>query len=197
MEKGENMKEACILKNLEQIKVMAHPLRMQLLEAFSHKLMTTKQVAQLLGKQPTKLYHHVDSLKRVGLIKLVKTQKKRGTVEKYYRTVAHRFTVDRKLFRLGPQTKETLGELQAMVAAMFEDTLSEVHQSIAQKLIKPENKRSPAILARSRIYTTPDQIEKLRKKIQKLLNECSTVNRKQGKVEYGLTLVFYPIKKKK
>lgn len=105
--------------------------------------------------------------------------------------------MDRKLFRLGPQTKETLGELQAVVAAMFEDTLSEIHQSIAQELIKPENKHSPAILARSRIYTTTDQIEKLRKKIQKLLNECSTVNRKQGKVEYGLTLAFYPIKKKK
>lgn len=191
------MKSICTLKNLEQIKAMAHPLRMRLMEAFSHKPMTTKQAAQLLGEQPTKLYHHVEALERVGLIKLVRTQRKRGTIEKYYRVIARHFTVDRKLLELTPNAKETIDELQTMATTMFEDTLSEVRQSIADKRLGFQHKRSPAILAHSYIYTTPDKIEELSKKIHKLLKECETVKYRQAATGYGLTLAFYPVKRKK
>ena len=48
-------------------------------------------MADRLGEKPTKLYHHVDTLEAAGLIKLVKTKRKRGTVEKYFEAVAERF----------------------------------------------------------------------------------------------------------
>jgi len=191
------MRATCTLKSLEQIKVMANPLRMRLMEAFATKPMTTKQAAQILGQQPTKFYHHVDALERVGLIKLVKTKRKRGTIEKYYQTIADHFTVDRRLLELTPQAKTAINGLQTMVSAIFEDTVTELNQSITDKLIKPENKYRPAILTRSRISATADQIEKLSKKIHRLLKECASAKGKHGDVEYGLTLAFYPIKHKK
>lgn len=191
------MRKTFNLKSLEQVKILAHPLRVQLLEAFSCEPRTAKQVAELLGQQPTKLYHHVDALERAGLIKLVKTQKKRGTLEKYYRTVANRFAVDSKLFQMKAQGKEVLGDFQAMFASMFENTLSEVNQSIAAKLMKPGNGERHATAARTHIRTTPDQIRKLERKIQMLLKEFDTAKQKKGGVEYGLTLVFYPVLKKK
>jgi predicted ArsR family transcriptional regulator len=191
------MKETCTLKKLVQIKVIASPLRMKLLEAFSHEPITTKQVAQSLGIPPTKLYHHVDALEHAGLVKLVKTQKKRGTTEKYYQTVAHHFSVDRKIFELRPKTKKTLDELQTMVTSMFDDTLSEINQSIAEKLIKPKNKHIPTILTHSYISTTPEQIEKMYKKIDKLIKGCETMKYKRGAMKYGLTMALYPVKKKK
>jgi DNA-binding transcriptional ArsR family regulator len=194
---GGNMKEEVTLKSLEQIKVFANALRVRLLEAFSDKPRTAKQVADLLGQQPTKLYHHVDALERVGLIKLVKTQKKRGTLEKYYRTVANRFLVDKKLFQIKRHGKEVLGEFQTVFAAMLENTLSEVNQSITQRLIKPAKKECEVTVARTHIRTTQDQIDKLRQKIQKLLNEFQIAKKKRGETEYGLTLVFYPVVKKK
>ncbi len=192
------MKKSFILKNPEQVKVMAHPLRMKLIEAFSHKPMTAKQAAQMLGQKPTKLYHHVDALERVGLIKLVKTQKKRGTLEKYYRTVAQNFIVDRRIFQSKAEGKEALGKLQATVGAMFDETLSEINQSMTQRLIKPgqKSKSRQAIFARTRIKTTHAQAEKLRKKIDNLIKQCCAGKRKKGEAEYGLTLAFYPIKKK-
>ncbi|KYK38109.1 MAG: hypothetical protein AYK18_07995 [Theionarchaea archaeon DG-70] len=192
------MKESCIIKNPEQVKVMAHPLRMSLIEVFSHKPMTAKQAAQLLGQKPTRLYHHVDALERVGLIRLVKTQKKRGTLEKYYRTVAHHFIVDRMIFQSKAEEKETLGKLQATVGAMFDETLSEINRSMTQRLIEPDRKSKSrqAIFARTRIKATHEQVEKIKKKIDNLLKQCNVGKRKQGEVEYGLTLAFYPIKKK-
>ena len=53
--------------------------------------MTTKQVAELLGEKPTRLYHHVDLLHQAGLIRLTHTRKNRGTTEKYYEAIARQF----------------------------------------------------------------------------------------------------------
>lgn len=189
------MEEVYVLKDLEQLKVLADPLRLRILEAFCQQPMTTKQAAQLLGeKRLTKLYHHVDALERVGLIKLVKTKKNRGTVEKYYQAVAGHFTVDRKLFAIRPKD-EAIETVQAMVAGALEATLAEIRQSIAGKLIKPEDERPAALVTRLHIRTTQAQIAKLQKKLQAWLKECRTADRKRGEVEYGLTVAFYPIKR--
>lgn len=189
------MEEVYILKDLEQLKVLADPLRLHILEALCEQPMTTKQVARLLGeKQPTKLYHHVEALERVGLIKLVKTRRNRGTVEKYYRAVAGDFTVDRKLFAVTPQAKETVEALQALYASALEATVTEIRRSITAKLIEPQDKcRAPSV-TRLHICTTQAQIEKLKKKLQEWLKECRAADQKHGEVEYGLTVVFYPIK---
>jgi DNA-binding transcriptional ArsR family regulator len=191
------MKEKATLKSLEQVKAFAHPLRLRLLEAFSDKARTAKQAAELLRQQPTKLYHHVEALERVGLIKLVKTQKKRGTLEKYYRTVANQFAVDSRLFRLKGQGKEALGEFQAMCAAMLDNTITEVNQSIRQRLIKQGKRECEAIMARTHVRTTQSKIGQLKRKIRKLLKDFSAAKQDRGEVEYGLTVVFYPVASQK
>lgn len=191
------MKETMMLKDLKQIRVFAHPLRARLVEAFAEKPRTAKQAAEIIGQKPTKLYHHVEALERVGLIKLVKTQKKRGTLEKYYRTVARRFAVDSGLFDMKSKKKEMLGEFRAMFATMLENTMREINESIADKLICPNKKERQATLARKRIRTTAGSIDKIDKKIQKLLDDFAAADEEKGDVEYVLTLVFYPVAKKK
>lgn len=44
------MKNIHQLKNLEQVKAMAHPIRLRILELLRNKPMTTKQVATVLGE---------------------------------------------------------------------------------------------------------------------------------------------------
>jgi DNA-binding transcriptional ArsR family regulator len=78
---------------LAQIRALADPLRLRILGALVHQPRTTKQVADLLGEKPTKLYHHVEALERVGLVRLMETRPNRGTVEKYYQAVAGKFQV--------------------------------------------------------------------------------------------------------
>ena len=191
------MKEIMMLKDLKQIRVFAHPLRARLVEAFAEKPRTAKQAAEIIGQKPTKLYHHVEALERVGLIKLVKTRKKRGTLEKYYRTVAKRFSVDSSVFATKSNGKALRGEFRAMFANMFDNTMREINESISGKLISPGKEERQATLARKRIRTTPGNIKKLDKKIQKLLSEFLAASDKKGDVEYALTLVIYPVAKKK
>src|SRR5215470_15863362 len=77
--------------NVAELRALAHPLRLRILELFAEAPRTTKQVADLLGEPPTRLYHHVAALERAGLLKLKETRKNRGTVEKWYEAVARSF----------------------------------------------------------------------------------------------------------
>jgi len=70
--------------NLDQLRALAHPLRLRMMELFAEGPRTTKQVAQQLGEPPTKLYHHVNALERAGLLKLSKTRQNRGAIEKWF-----------------------------------------------------------------------------------------------------------------
>ena len=94
------------IRDLAQLKVLADPFRVRILEAFCEEPRTTKQVAELLGEKPTKLYHHVDSLLGAELIELVSTRPVRGTLEKTYRGVARTFAADPSIFSSGPSAPE-------------------------------------------------------------------------------------------
>src|SRR5215510_15903501 len=77
--------------NVAELRALAHPLRLRMLELFAEAPRTTKQVADLLGEPPTRLYHHVAALERAGLLRLRETRKNRGTVEKWYEAIARSF----------------------------------------------------------------------------------------------------------
>jgi DNA-binding transcriptional ArsR family regulator len=74
--------------SVAELRAIAHPLRLRILESFAEGPRTTKQVAELLGEPPTRLYHHVAALERAGLLKLKETRKNRGTVEKWFESIA-------------------------------------------------------------------------------------------------------------
>src|SRR5438128_4537285 len=71
-----------------EMRALAHPLRLRIIELFAEAPRTTKQVAELLGQPPTRLYHHVAALERAGLLRLVETRQNRGTTEKWYEAAA-------------------------------------------------------------------------------------------------------------
>src|SRR4051812_48351086 len=130
------IKDVHLIKELAQVKALAEPIRLRLLESFCQQAKTTKQAASEIGElQLTKLYHHVEALEKAGLIKLVKTVPNRGTVEKYYQAVAKKYAIDQRLFAVAPETAQALDSLQMLFAAALEETMTEVRDSIANKLI--------------------------------------------------------------
>jgi DNA-binding transcriptional ArsR family regulator len=88
-----------IVKRLDQAKLLTDPFKLKLLERFGGDPVTTKQVADQMGEKAPRLYRHVDALFDAGLLELVEEKPKRGTVERYFRTIASRFEVDPELFR--------------------------------------------------------------------------------------------------
>ena len=116
------------LSDLDPVKVLADPLRVRLLELFCTER-TTKQVAEVLGEKSTKLYHHVEALEKVGLIRLTRTRQNRGTLEKYYLSVARSFRVDSSLFPAADQSPEG-DALLTMLSTMIDSVSGELRHLI-------------------------------------------------------------------
>ena len=185
------MKARKKVKSLEQVRIMAHPLRMKLLEVFSYRVMTTKQAAEELGEKPTRLYHHVNAMERVGLIELVRRRRKRGTVEKYYRTAAEQFIVDRSLFGIAPRGKAPLNQIQRMTSEVLENAVEEIRQSLAERVREPIKQKGQFVLAHTHINATPAQIAALEKKINALIKKQGFKKGGKGSARYGVTLAVY------
>ena len=95
------VKKTLYINKIEQVRLLADPLKLQLLQAFAEGEKTAKEAAESLGESLTKLYRHVDALLDGGLIEITQETPKRGTVERTFRAVAERFEVDQSLFSGG------------------------------------------------------------------------------------------------
>jgi DNA-binding transcriptional ArsR family regulator len=151
------------LTDLEQVRVLADPLRLRMLGAFMEER-TTKQVADMLGEKPTRLYHHVDALEQAGLIRLRRTARKRGTTEKYYQSVAERFRADVGMFMPGEGDPNPLFDL-------VDQTLDRTRLELRELL----SARGGAVLEDEGLHSfieigaTPARLERLRKELLSLI----------------------------
>jgi DNA-binding transcriptional ArsR family regulator len=181
------------LANLEQMKVLVDPRRLRILELLCEEERTTMQVAEILGEPPTRLYHHVAALARVGLIRLARTRQSRGAVEKYYVAVAKAFSADPELFasRQGPQAAEAAGTLATRVL----DLTAEDLRALLAQGDSVENLNEQGILSYLEVHGTPREIEAIRAKLSKLIERCTTgggESRRRG-TAYRLTIAFFPM----
>lgn len=191
--------EIYTISDLEQVRVLADPFRLKLLGAFGSRPKTTKQVAQQLGEKPTKLYHHVEALKRLGLLTLKDTRPNRGTVEKYYQAVATRFRIGATLFSPGETTDPITDETSAMLMSILDTTRAELAEVLNRSAGGSEScSASSAMVARMLLRGNPERIEQFRGRLLALLDQfkAETTDLEPGKTDaYGLTLAFYPMKK--
>ena len=183
------MEDQYIANDLEQIKAISDPLRLRIFNALSKETMTTKQVAEVIGEPPTKLYRHVQVLEKVGLIKLVRTKKNRGTVEKYYEPIARNLNIDRKIFaNLGREVMESA--FYNMVNDVLQSTLHEVGQTIAEMHDDPDF--PGATLAQKTIHTNPKKLKELKDQLDAWLKAFEEADDPDGEMDYRVTLVLYP-----
>ncbi len=189
------MQNSLAIQKLEQVKALTDPLRQRILHALCQDALTTKQVAQQLGEKPTRLYHHVAALERAGLVQIVETRQKRGTVEKYYRAVAQKFVIDKKLFELTPGSEAALSEAQALIVSTLDDTLAGLQDPRMQDFFETPNACERLVFAHAQgRCVTPEQIAALRTKIEAWVEECGCGADEQEAEgpTYALTLILYP-----
>ena len=186
-----------VLTDLEQIRVLADPLRIRILELLCDEELTTKQVARKLDEKATRLYHHVEALERVGLIRLTRTRQNRGTIEKYYIGVAKAFRADAQAFMGQAGTEETGEALEAMVGTITDTVSREVRQLIKNSG-GAELLEDDGLLSFIEINTGQDEIDKLQKKLKKTvmkLADDAAVEPAEGDRRYRLLVAYYPLDK--
>lgn len=161
--------ETYIVKRLEQAKLLTDPFKLKLLERFALNPATTKQVADRMGEKAPKLYRHVDALVDEGLLELVEEKPKRGTIERYYRTIADRFEVDPALFST---SRDKEGEAIEMLRSIIRDTETELVRWFDEhEVIDPDGDDVPLVM-KFGIRGTPEEIAGMRRKLEDWLEEC-------------------------
>ncbi|HEX8636938.1 MAG TPA: helix-turn-helix domain-containing protein [Pyrinomonadaceae bacterium] len=190
------MNDVFTITVLEQVKLLADPFRLRILELFKGaEPLTTKQVADILGEKPTKLYHHVEQLQKAGLINLVETRQNRGIVEKYYLAAAKTFVVDPHLFA-GKESEESRGVLASVFSSVIEAATTQIRQSLASGLITPDANHQPVIVHLP-IRGSAKQIEKMNRTLEKCIKQIQGDAEETGEKNFALLLAFYPVREAK
>lgn len=188
-----------VVNDLETLRVLADPLRIQIIELVTHQPRTVKQVAADLELPPTKLYYHIKQLEERGLIRVVDTRLVSGIVEKQYQASAFSYHVNKALFSpTSPAGKEGLN---VMLTGLFEDTRADIQESVAEgaiDLYAEEDGDRPIsrtlMMARNTLYLAPDRAEEFYRRLRGLMREFVTGDEEHSaeKRVYGLLIALYP-----
>jgi len=182
------------LTDLDQMKVLADPLRIRILELFCQER-TTKQVAELLRQPPTRLYHHVAALERVGLVRLARTKQRRGALEKYYLAVAKTFSADSRLFSSG-RTRPLLEAAHGVAAQILENTSVDM-RVLLENAESLTTLKEEGVLSYLEVRASPGELKAIRASLMKLIKGISG-SRSQADASgppYRLTIAFFPLVK--
>ena len=176
--------------SVADLRALAHPLRLRIMELFAEGPKTTKRVAELLGEPPTRLYHHVAALERSGLLKLKETRKNRGTVEKWYesisRTMGSGAEGDRK-------RGTTSADRRAIAMTVLEQSRQEVVNAMSRR------GEEPPLVARLVMSAPPAVIPKLRERLYGFLKDvqaefdCKDESEVDDHERWAMTLTFAPV----
>ena len=150
-------------RTVADLRALAHPLRLRMMELFAESPKTTKQVAELLGQPPTRLYHHVAALERAGLLVLKETRQNRGAVEKWYGSVAREMGTT-GVRQKGPKARAAR---RAVAATVLEQARQEV-------LAIPAGAKEAALLSRLVVVARPTEIPTIRKWLVEMLHQMRT-----------------------
>lgn len=73
-----------LLTDPKTVKALAHPIRTRLLAMLDRHEMSPSEIAGEIGKPLGTVSYHVRTLHEMGLLRLVREEPRRGTVEHYY-----------------------------------------------------------------------------------------------------------------
>ncbi len=188
------MEDTIVIDSVEKLKVYADPLRQRILQAFCCNPATTKQVAGLLGESPARLYHHIDLLVSAGFLEVVGSQQIRGTVEKYYETVARKIIVDHALVGHLEEGEEA-PDAQNLVINTIQAGLVDAMDHFADSLfVGKEKSVFPAVAVQAKVTLSASQAKAFQEKVCEWIDKTSETQDDGESMHYSITVACFPIK---
>ena len=120
------MKDVLVLRDLDCIKAIAHPRRVDILKTFDKEPLSAKQLSEILDEPHAKINYHIKTLYNVGILELVEEKIKSGIVEKYYYPTANNIVISRKII---DYTLEQEIDADFVSISDFEDTIESFYDA--------------------------------------------------------------------
>ena len=178
-------------------KIIADPLRAQILDTLQAEPLTVKQVADRLGLASSKLYYHIYLLEKYGFIRVAETRQVANMIEKTFQAVAAELDIAPAL--LTTTTDEGKDSVYEMVKATLDTTREDILRSLQARYAALEQGAAQAqrcvVLNRQVCILTDAQAAKFNERLQALIKEFCELQAPAGTPEamhYGLAVAFYP-----
>jgi len=195
--KRNKIKKSFRIKDLETLRSLSDPLRVQIVELLATEL-TVKQVAEKLGLAPSKLYYHFNTLEKLGLIEVAETRMVANMVEKTYRSNVDVVDVDPSLFKFSSTGEnESINLLIDSTINATRDDLNRSLQARQFQLQQGADEKPRRIIVNRMVSRLPEKrvdefLERLKNLMQDFENENEKASAKADLQPYALTVAFYP-----
>jgi DNA-binding transcriptional ArsR family regulator len=194
--KKEKAKSRFYIADLETLRAISDPLRVQIVELLGGKPLTVKQVAEKLGLAPSKLYYHFGALEKLGLIEVAETRMVANMQEKKYRSTAEIVDVDPSLFQF---TKEGDNEpINILISSTIDATREDLFRSLQARQFQLEQgaDETPRRMIVNRIvsHVSEERIGEFQERLVKLIQEFEAEDKTSKSTDqtYALTVALYP-----
>ena len=163
------------IEDLETLKVITEPLRLQILEVLDPRPHTINYVAERLGLASSRLYYHFNLLESHGLIRVVETRMVNNIVEKVYWTSAEELTIDNELIKYSSEEgPEFLGRL---VNSTLDSIRDDLFRSLEAKKFNAEHggekEGSEILMSKVQKRVSNESYLAFRQKLTDVLSEFS------------------------
>lgn len=171
----------------ETLKVIADPLRLELLSLLSEPK-TAKELAATLGVPTTRLYYHLRVLESHGLVKVVSTRLVSGIEEKTYRSLGNNWVPSPELTDAAIESSGVVGSLVNLVQA----ELSVAMRDDPKGHIGDPDSAAP-VLTLTRMSFDRQSLVEFQKRLYELLEQyvCEEPAAREGEDLYHLFLAVY------
>ena len=175
------MREVLVLRDLECIKAIAHPKRIDILKAFNNLPLSAKQLSQMLDEPHAKINYHIKTLYNVGILELVEEKIKSGIVEKYYYPKAKNVIN----FSLREDDDEAF-------LSKFDDIIELFYQAAEEQVLEEKN-----IVDYHNISLTQNELIELNNTIKYKIEEIIHKRKSEDEeLQYDIVMVSIPVQKK-
>lgn len=193
--KKELAEKTFMIEDLETMRAVADPLRVQMLEILIDRVHSARELAEKLGLAPSRLYYHINQLEKLGLIAVDETRQVGNLLEKYYRATAGQFEVARTLLNFQTDTgKESITTLLVSTLDTTRDDLLRSLNARSEALASgaAEQPRN-AMVTRAVAYLNDGQVAEFTTRLQNLLADFQGGDSDQpGEQPYVLAVALYP-----
>ena len=197
MMKKEKSSNRFHITDLETLRAVSDPLRVQIVELLITQSLTVKQVAKKLGLAPSKLYYHFTTLEKLGLIEVTETRMVANMQEKTFSSTADMLEVDPSLLKF---SKEGDNEpINILIASTIDATRDDITRSLQARQFQLElgaaNQERRFIINRVISRVSEKRIGEFQERLVKLIQEFDeedNSSRRSTDQPYALTVAFYP-----
>ncbi len=130
-----------LIQDLDTLKVLTDPLRMQILELLNAEPQTVGQVAKKLGLAKSRLYYHFNLLEKHAFIQVVETHMVNNMLEKVYWVTAKDIDIDPELLNFASQ--EGQRNVFNVIGSALDATREDIMRSLQARQISLDRGAEP------------------------------------------------------